>query len=84
MFHAVSKDDSDAITGNDLIKSQVIWIVYIDPDDSNCDRESESNEGVEESMGDDGRVQQVDSPESHPRSQGNYEWLNDDHNIPIS
>lgn len=47
--------------------------------------ESESNEGVEESTGDDGRAQQVDSPESNPLSQGNiYEWLSDDRNIPIS
>ena len=58
-------------------------IIYIDPDDSNGDRESESN-GVEESAGDDGRAQQVDSPESHPLSQGNYEWLSDDRSIQIS
>ena len=60
-------------------------IIYIDPDDSNGDRESESNEGVKESAGDNGRAQQVDSPESHPLSQGNnYEWLSDDRNIQIS
>ena len=88
MFHAVSKDhDSDAVSanGNHALKlnlkyTWILQIIYVDPDDSNGDKESESNEVVEEPADDDGRAQQLDSPENHPLSQGNnydIKWLND-------